>query len=85
MNLKLFTIFDSKAEAYMPIFSFTATGLAIRAFADMAADKNHNVGQHPADYTLFEIGEFNPISAEITTSAKRSLGTAIEFVGGSDD
>jgi hypothetical protein len=81
MNLKLFVIFDSKAEYYMPPFYSLATGQAIRTFQDMACDPNHQVGQHPSDYTLFEIGEYDQATAKITMlEAKRPLGTALEYV-----
>lgn len=81
MKLKMFVIFDSKAEFYMPPFYSHATGQAIRSFQDMACDPNHQIGQHPSDYTLFEIGEFDQGDAFITTlDAKRPLGTALEYV-----
>ena len=81
MLLKLFTIFDSKAEAFQQPFSAQSTGAAIRMFSDIAQDQKHPIGQHPEDYTLFEIGTFNPLSAEIKISeAKTSLGTALEHV-----
>lgn len=81
MNLKMFVIFDVKAEAYLPPFFMTATGLAIRTFSDMACDKNHQVGQHPEDYTLFEIGEYDQSNGSVQMlDAKRPLGTALEYV-----
>lgn len=81
MKLKIFLIFDVKAEAYLPPFFMNATGLAIRTFADMACDKNHQVGQHPEDYTLFEVGEYSQIDGSIEMyDAKRPLGTALEYV-----
>lgn len=65
----------------MPPFYQHATGQAIRTFQDMACDSNHQVGQHPTDYTLFEIGEFDQSNASITMlDAKRPLGTALEYI-----
>ena len=80
MKLKIFAIFDSKAEAYLPPFMMQATGLAIRTFQDMACDPKHQVGAHPEDYTLFEIGEYSQHDASIDMlEAKVPLGTGIEY------
>lgn len=81
MILKVFSIYDSKAEAYLPPFCFAATGMAIRAFADMANDPNHQVGRHPEDYTLFELGVFDDEHGQYTQdAAKVALGTGLEYI-----
>lgn len=81
MIYKVFTIYDAKAEAYLPPFYFAATGQALRAFADMANEREHQVGRHPADYTLFELGYFDDGDATFEAhQAKIPLGTAVEYV-----
>lgn len=81
MNIKIFTIFDSKAEAYQAIFTARATGEAIRQFADMANDRETQIGRHPEDFTLFEIGEFSQDNGRIEAmETKRPLGTGNEYV-----
>ena len=78
---KIFTVFDAKAETYANPFVAQSTGMAIRTFADIANDTKHPIGQHPEDYTLFEIGTFNVQTSEIKTKdAKIALGTAIEHL-----
>lgn len=78
---KIFTVFDCKAEAYLPPFLLHAKGQAIRAFTDMANDPNHVFNKHPEDYTLFELGEFDDGSAIITIHpSPQSMGVALEFV-----
>lgn len=58
-KLKAFAVRDSKAEAYLrPWFSETR-GAAIRAFCDAVNDESSPFYTHCADYTLFEIGEYN--------------------------
>ncbi len=59
MNHRIFVIFDSKARCYMPPFFMPEVGQAVRVFSDMCNDKSHAFGQHPEDYTLFEIGTFD--------------------------
>lgn len=81
MNLKIFTIFDAKAEAYQTVFTARATGEAIRQFADMANDHDTQIGRHPADFTLFELGEFDLHSGIISPlETKRPLGVAHEYI-----
>lgn len=79
MLLKIFTVYDCKAEAYLPPFYLSAVGQALRHFADTANDASHPFGKHPADYTLFQIGQFDDQHASISMlEAKISLGTALE-------
>lgn len=57
--MKIFSIKDSKAEAYLlPIFAPTV-GVAIRIFQNAASKEGSDFHKYAADYTLFEIGEWN--------------------------
>nr|QJB19603.1 MAG: nonstructural protein [Microvirus sp.] len=79
--MKIFTVFDSKAEAYMQPFFMQSKGAAIRAYADLANDSNHTFGKHPEDYTLFEIGSYDEATAAIVSySTPISLGVAVEHL-----
>lgn len=79
MILKTFSIYDNKAMAFRTPFYLHMEGEAIRAFADMVNDPEHPVGQHPEDYTLFLLGDFNDQSAKQTNyDTPKSLGLAIE-------
>jgi len=66
MKLKAFAIRDTKAEAFTrpPIFVL-ATGVAIRSFQEAVNNKDNEIGQYPADFTLFEIGEFDQITGTL--------------------
>lgn len=59
MIVKIFSIRDAKAEAYMQPFMMQTRGQAIRSFGDHARDVSSQVSKHPEDYALFEIGEFD--------------------------
>jgi len=80
MKHLLFTIYDEKADVFMPPFFVPAVGLATRAFSDCINSETHAFGKHPSDYTLFQIGEFDDSVAEITNCEKKSLGNGVEFV-----
>jgi len=57
--LKVFAVFDIKAEAYgKPIFQATE-GLARRGFEE-ACMQDGPLSQYPGDYKLFELGTYDP-------------------------
>ncbi len=79
MNHRIFVVFDSKARAYLPPFFMPEAGQAIRAFGDMVNSKDHAFGQHPEDYTLFEIGTFDDREGkllQLKTSITHGVGLA---------
>ena len=80
MLIKMFTVFDQKAECYLQPFYAHTTGAAIRMFEDTCSNKEHQFHKHAEDFTLFEIGVFDDSSAEILLSdTKTALGSAIEY------
>lgn len=80
MILQIFTVYDSKAEAYLPPFYLSTKGQAIRAFTDTANDPNHTFYKHPEDYTLFLLGQFEDGNASFhLQKTPIAMGKAIEF------
>ncbi len=79
MIMKIFSVYDSKAEAYLPPFFFASTGQAVRAFADNCNEENSMLCKHPEDYTLFELGTWDDANAMVLIAEHRSLGKAIEY------
>jgi len=59
MILRVFTVFDSKANAYLPPFCFGHIGEAVRAFIDAAQSTDHKFYKHGQDYTLYSVGHFD--------------------------
>ena len=80
MKQQIFSIYDSKAEAYNTPFYLPNENMAVREFTNLANDADSTVSKHPADYTLFHLGEYDDGGAEFTIfDAKVSLGIALEF------
>lgn len=73
MKLHAYTIFDVASGIYMRPFFSQADGQAIRGFKDIALDKDHEIGKHPEDYTLFRIGDFNDNTGEIRSDLIEKL------------
>lgn len=66
MKQKMYVIYDSKSETYTAPTVNPARGQAIRSFADAVNGGEGVLAAHPADFTLFEIGEYDVLNGEIT-------------------
>lgn len=80
MRLNIYTIFDQASGVYKRPFTAQADGEVIRVFKDMALNKDHEIGAHPEDYTLWRIGTFDDNKAIVVAEDKECLGTALEMV-----
>lgn len=76
---QIYTVYDEKAEAFLPPFFVPNRGIAIRAFSDCVNSKDHQFGKHPADYTLFYLGDWDDNTAEFDLTARKSLGNGVEY------
>lgn len=85
MKLKLYSCFDSKVKAWtLPFFMDVIPGTdsteVLAAWASVANDPNSKFGQHPEDYCLYEIADFDSISGKLSThSTPLSIGFALHF------
>ena len=78
---KVFSIYDSKIDAFMQPFFSQSKGAAVRALTDLLADKTHPIAKHPEDYTLFELSDWDDTTAFFTAHATPiSIGLALEFI-----
>ncbi len=64
--MKLFAIYDRKAEGHKPPFSVMTIGEAERAFGDACRSEGTDLNLHPEDYQLWMIGSFDIYSGELT-------------------
>ena len=81
MTHKVFTVYDSKAEAYLPPMFLHTKGLAIRSFTAAVNNVGHDFNKYAADFTLMEIGEWDDNSGKIDMyPAMKNIGCGIEFL-----
>lgn len=81
MEIKIYSIYDNKAEAYMEPFFATTAGLAIRRFADTANNPDTMLFRHPNDFALYEIGTFNDKAGTVNCHKNaKNLGLAAEYI-----
>lgn len=59
MTLKVYSIFDTKVEAYGVPFFLPNDEAAKRAVMDAATAKNTTLNRHPKDFELWHLCDFN--------------------------
>lgn len=75
----IFAIKDSKAEYFLPPFFMRTNGEAVRAFDDAVNKSGTPLYDHPEDFFLYKIGEFDVYSGLVTSCEHASLGCALDF------
>lgn len=79
--MKIYTIYDSKAEAYLQPFFSQNKATATRQFQQAAQDEKTDFNRHAADYTLFEIGTWDEFAGTLTPDdTKLNLGLALDYL-----
>lgn len=85
MKMLIFSVYDTKTKAYMmPFFSHTA-GSAIRSFTDAAGEDGSIVALHPADYHLYQIGDWDDEKGLIGSHEPHALGSADSYLAAGAD
>jgi len=80
MKMEVFSVYDSKTEAYLQPFFAVNRMVAIRMFSDLANDSDHMFGKHPHDFALFKVADFDDASGRIEAlEVNQNLGLAHEF------
>lgn len=64
MKHRIFSIRDTKAEFYYTPFAQKTLGEAERSFSDLAANDKTSIGQHPEDFDLYYLGDFDDQSGK---------------------
>lgn len=78
----MFTVYDQKAQAYLPPWIMPQVAMAKRVFGDCVNSADHQFATHPADYTLFTLGTFDDETARFTPcpNGPETLGSGLEFI-----
>lgn len=80
MKVKMFTILDAKAEAYLQPFFAQTEGVAIRMVQSTLEKGDSNFSKYPDDFSMFLIGTYDDSNAEVhPIMPKKCLGTMREL------
>lgn len=77
--MNIYTVRDSKLEAYLAPFFAVNDALAIRMMEDTAADPQTSFSKHPEDFQIFFIGVYDEKAGEIIPASHKSLGKVIDI------
>lgn len=76
-----FAIRDIKIDSFhLPFFQTHKAG-AMRMFSDLARDQQSPMAKHPEDFQLFEIGVYDPQTAQLIPHSQTAfLANATDFI-----
>ena len=57
--LRVYSIFDDKAQVFNTPFFSINHGTALRAFGDLCNDTRSSISRYPQDFHLYCLGEFD--------------------------
>lgn len=84
MKYKIFLVFDAKTKSWGLPFLKDFTANALREWSEIASDvsdKQNQIAKYPSDFSLFEIGEYNRETGEVSMyESKFNLGLASEHI-----
>lgn len=81
MFLKIFSVRDSAADAFLQPFFAPTTGLAIRSFQDAVNDVSHQFNKHSLDYHLYLLGDFDDATGNLLVQPEPvKIGSAFEYL-----
>lgn len=66
--LHIFSVKDTKADAWITPFMLPTKEMAIRTFSQACTDPDHQFGTFPQDFALSYLGEFDPINGKFKTN-----------------
>lgn len=76
----VYSIYDSKANLWLPPFFARNSAVATRMFEQACNQEASEFKKFATDYSLHEIGQWNENEGEILGSVPKSLGLAAAFV-----
>lgn len=80
MKLRIFSVYDSKAQAFLPPFFLLNEAMAMRVFSECAGDPQHQFCKHPQDFSLFMLGTFDDVTARLEQeNPPQNLGMAAGY------
>lgn len=79
MEIMAFSLYDSKAGVFQTPMFYITKATAIRAFGDLANDRQTTVFRHPEDFSLFYIGVFDDSTGVYKSVPHENLGTAASY------
>lgn len=78
--LRLYAIYDLISGIYMPPFTARTDGVVMRDIAAAVSDKKTTLGQHPQDYQVYYVGDFNDMTGLVVPGGRDLICDCITLV-----
>lgn len=79
-KLVMFSVRDLKANYFLPPFTMRNSEEAIRAFSDLVAKPGSTIHDHPEDFVLVRLGEFDTLTGDTTIEQSINLAKGTDYV-----
>lgn len=80
MTMRLYSIFDAKADFFGNPFTCRNAGEASRAFHQASEDPQTQINKYAEDFVLYELGGFDPSTGKLTPNeTPLNLGSATQY------
>lgn len=81
MIMKVYSVFDSKATAFLQPFFAVNRAVALRSFARAVNEEGSDFHLYAGDYTLFELGEWDQMSGKfVAGDVMENLGIGSQYL-----
>ncbi len=80
MKTQIYSIFDTASGTYQKPTFARADGEIMREFQNITTDKKHPCGEHPEDYSLVRLGNFDDQTGKVVNEENECLATGLEMV-----
>lgn len=78
MKWNIYSIKDTAAGIFQRPIVARTDGEVRREFANLCVNKKHPVGQHPGDYDLYKIGQFDDVTGVVNASSQDRMSIGRE-------
>ena len=78
MKSLVYSVYDVATETFMPPVYAKTEAEALRGFREASSAPDNQIGKHPADYSLFRIGEFTDHNADLRSEPPNCIISALE-------
>ncbi len=79
MHYYMYSVFDSKAGAFLTPFFMSTEGMALRAVSDMVKDPKSMFHRHADDFSLYQMGEFEDTTGVIVAQHPQAILNLVSF------
>lgn len=80
MKQALYSVYDLVAKVYSAPYSAPSDAMAIRSLLTVVRDTNSQLNQHPHDFRLFRLAEWNDEKGEITAELPHLVVNIIDLI-----